>query len=555
MSKAQAMLKIIPLGGLGEIGLNMMVFEYGDTLFIVDCGLMFPEDYMLGVDYVIPDMSYIQANRSKVAAVVLTHAHEDHIGALPFLLRIVNVPVFGTPFTLGVVRNKLEEFGLAQTARLHTIKAGGRIKLGEFELEFIRVRHSVVDGVGLAIETPLGVIIHTGDFKISHNNTDGMATDVNRFAMYGDKGTLALLSDSTNVEKEGYTISAEQIGASLARVTEGRKGRIIIALFASNITRIQQIVNIARARQKKIVFNGRSIEVAVRLAKELGYIDIPPDMELDVDDIGYYPDDEIILVTTGSQGEPMSVLARMAAGTHKHIKIRKEDTVILSSKFIPGNERAIAGIINRLYRQGADVIYEKISDIHVSGHGFQEELKLMINLTKPRFFMPVHGEYRHLTLHSRLAQATGIPQERVLLAENGQVVVFNRQGGRLQERIATGRVLIDGKGIGDVGRSVLKERRNLSEHGLVVVIMALDEDTGTIVYGPEMFSRGFVFELETGHLLDDAVCVVLEVVEDVSPESPDRAEKIRAKLKRVLKQYFFFTIARRPMILPIIIEV
>jgi ribonuclease J len=516
---------------------------------------MFPEDYMLGVDYVIPDMDYIRANRSKVAAVVLTHAHEDHIGALPFLLRIANVPVFGTPFTLGVVRNKLEEYGLAPTARLHEIKAGGRIKLGDFELEFIRVRHSVVDGVGLAIETPLGVIIHTGDFKISHNNLDGMATDVNRFAMYGAKGTLALLSDSTNVEKEGYTISAEEIGAALARVTEGRRGRTIIALFASNITRIQLIVNIARARKKKIVFNGRSIEVAVRLAKKLGYLNIPADMELDVDDIGYYPDDEIILVTTGSQGEPMSVLARMAAGTHKHIKIRKEDTVILSSKFIPGNERAIAGIINRLYRLGADVIYEKISDIHVSGHGFREELKLMINLTKPRFFMPIHGEYRHLIHHARLARAIGIPEKRILLAENGNVVVFDQRSGRLQERIATGRVLIDGKGIGDVGRSVLKERRNLSEHGLVVVVMALDEETGTIVYGPEMFSRGFVFELETGHLVDDAVCVVLEVVEDVSPETPDRAAKIRAKLQSVLKQYFYFTIARRPTILPVIIEV
>jgi ribonuclease J len=549
------MLKIIPLGGLGEIGLNMMVFEYQDTLFVVDCGLMFPEGYMLGVDYVIPDMGYIQANRSKVAAVVLTHAHEDHIGALPFLLRIVNVPVFGTPFTLGVVRNKLEESGQFQTARLHEIKAGGRIKLGEFKLEFIRVRHSVVDGVGLAIETPLGVIIHTGDFKISHNNVDGMATDVNRFAMYGNKGTLALLSDSTNVEKEGYTISAEQIGASLARITEGSRGRIIIALFASNITRIQQVVNIARARQKKIVFNGRSIEVAVRLAKKLGYLEIPAEMELDVGDIGYYPDDEIILVTTGSQGEPMSVLARMAAGTHKYIKIRKEDTVVLSSKFIPGNERAIAGIINRLYRLGADVIYEKISDIHVSGHGFREELKLMINLTKPRYFMPIHGEYRHLIHHSRLAQSIGVPSERVLLAENGQAVVFNDQGGRLRERIATGRVLIDGKGIGDVGHSVLKERRNLSEHGLVVVVMALDEETGTIVHGPELFSRGFVFELETGHLVDDAVCVVLEVVEDVSPETPARAAKIRAKLQSVLKQYFFFTIARRPTILPVIIEV
>jgi ribonuclease J len=549
------MLKIIPLGGLGEIGLNMMVFETENTIFIVDAGLMFPEDYMLGVDLVIPDMEYIKRNRSRVAAIVLTHAHEDHIGALPYLLKAVNAPVFGTPFTLGVVRNKLEEFGLLPTASLHEIRVGGRIKLGEFELEFIRVRHSVVDGVGLAIQTPLGLVVHTGDFKISHNNRDGLATDVNRFALCGHQGVLALLSDSTNVEKEGYTISAREIGATLARLTENARGRIIIALFASNITRIQQIVDIAKARGKKIVFNGRSIEVAVSLAKSLGFLQILPAMELTIEEIGDYPDDEIMLVTTGSQGEPMSVLARMASGTHKQIKIRKEDTVILSSKFIPGNERAIAGIINKLYRLGADVIYEKISAIHVSGHAFREELKLMINLTRPRFFIPIHGEYRHLKLHARLAEGIGIPSERILLAENGQVIEFDRTGGRIRERVPTGRILVDGKGIGDVGRSVLKERRSLSEHGLVVVIMALDEDTGTIVYGPEIFSRGFVFETETGHLLEDAVCVVLEVVEDIAPDVPERLEKIRHRLQSVLKQYFFFTIARRPVIVPLIIEV
>lgn len=549
------MLKIIPLGGLGEIGLNMMVFETASTIFIVDAGLMFPEDYMLGVDLVIPDMEYIKRNRARVAAIVLTHAHEDHIGALPFLLKVVNAPVFGTPFTLGVVRTKLEEFGLLASASLHEIRPGGRIKLGEFELEFIRVRHSVVDGVGLAIQTPLGLVVHTGDFKISHDNSDGLATDVNRFALCGHEGVLALLSDSTNVEKEGYTISAREIGATLARLTEGAPGRIIIALFASNITRIRQIVEIAKARGKKIVFNGRSIEVAVGLAKSLGYLQVPPSMELSIEEIGDYPDDEIMLVTTGSQGEPMSVLARMASGTHKQIKIHKEDTVILSSKFIPGNERAIAGIINKLYRLGADVIYEKISAIHVSGHAFREELKLMINLNRPRYFIPIHGEYRHLMLHARLAQSIGIPAERVLLAENGQVIEFDRSGAHIRERVPTGRVLVDGKGIGDVGRSVLKERRSLSEHGLVVVIMALDEDTGTIVYGPEIFSRGFVFETETGHLLEDAVCVVLEVVEDIGPEVPGRIEKIRHRLQSVLKQYFFFTIARRPVVVPLIIEV
>ncbi len=549
------MIRMVPLGGLGEIGLNMMAFEDRDTLFIVDAGLMFPEGYMLGIDFVIPDMEYIRQHASRVTAVILTHAHEDHVGALPFVLKMANVPVFGTPFTLGVVRNRLDEFGQLQTARLHEINPGERIKLGAFEIEFIRVRHSVVDGVGLAIQTPFGRIVHTGDFKISHDNSDGMATDVNRFAELGAKGVLALLSDSTNVEKEGYTISAQEIGRTIARITENSKGRIIIALFASNVTRIQQIVNIARTRGKKVVFNGRSIEVTVALAKKLGHLDIPRELEIGIDDIGYYPDDEIIMVTTGSQGEPMSVLARMASGSHKHIKIRKEDTIVLSSKFIPGNEKAITAIINRLYRLGADVIYEKISAIHVSGHAFQEELKLMINLVKPKVFIPVHGEYRHLLLHTRLAKKIGMAEDNIVLAENGQVVEFDANGARIRDRVPTGRVLVDGKGIGDVGRSVLRERRMLSEHGLVVVSLVLDEETGTVVHGPEVYSRGFVFETETGHLLDDAICVVLEVVEDIGPEAQNRVDKIRARLQTVLKQYFFFTIGRRPYIIPIVVEV
>jgi ribonuclease J len=549
------MLKIIPLGGLGEIGLNMMVFEYGDSAFIVDAGLMFPEDFMLGIDYVIPDMNYIKQKKPDILGVVLTHAHEDHIGALPYLLREMNVPIYGTPFTLGVVRKKLEEHGLLSPVLLHEISPREKLELGPFELEFIRVCHSAVDGVGIAIKTPLGIVVHTGDFKISHTSVDGMITDVNKFAQYGEKGVLALLSDSTNVEREGYTISDQEVGDTLGRISAGRTGRIIIGLFASSITRIQQVIDIARAINRKVVFNGRSIETSVNIAKDLGYIRIPEEMEIDIEQVNDFPDEEVVIITTGSQGEPMAALARMATGTHKQIKIKKEDTVILSSKFIPGNEKAITKIINDLYRRGADVIYEKISKIHVSGHAFQEELKLMINLTRPKYFIPIHGEFRHLVLHSRLAKQVGIPEENILLAENGQIIEFDENGGRIQGKVSTGRVLIDGKGVGDVGRSVLKERRNLSEDGLVVVNMAFDEETGIVIYGPEIVSRGFVFETETGHLLEDAKCVVLEIVEEVSPEVPDRAAKIRSKIQKALRKYFSFTINRRPVILPFILEV
>jgi ribonuclease J len=548
------MLKIIPLGGLGEIGMNMMVFEYGDTMFVIDSGLMFPEDYMLGVDFVIPNMDYIRRNRTKVVAIVLTHGHEDHIGALPYLIREINVPIFGTAFTLGLVRHKLEERGLISSSVLHEIFPDEQLRLGPFELEFIRVGHSVVDGVGIAINTPHGLVVHTGDYKISYGPGDG-TTDVNRFAGYGEKGVLALLSDSTNVEKEGYTISDKEIGETLDKIITDSHGRIVVALFASNIARIQIIVDIARTRDKKVVFNGRSIEVSVNIAKSLGHLVIPADTEIGIEQVSNFPDDEIVIITTGSQGEPMSTLARMAAGTHKQIKAKAGDTVILSSKFIPGNEKAIGKIINNLYRKGADVIYEKISDIHVSGHAFREELKLMIKLTKPEYFIPIHGEYRHLILHARLAKEVGIAEDKILLAENGQIIKFDGTGGRLSGSATTGRILIDGKGVGDVGRSVLKERRILSEEGLVAVTLAFDEETGIIMYGPEIVSRGFVFKTETGHLLEDAQCVILEVVDEITPEVPNRVDIIRSKIQTALRQYFFFTIGRRPVILPFIMEV
>lgn len=549
------MLKIIPLGGLGEIGLNMMVFEYNDTLFIVDAGLMFPEDYMLGVDYVIPDIDYLRNHHLKVAGIVLTHAHEDHIGALPYLLNEIKAPVFGTPFTLGIVRHKLEEHGLLARVSLHEIFPKEKLKVGAFDLEFIRVSHSVVDGVGIAIKTPIGLVIHTGDFKISHTSIEGMMTDLGKFAEYGERGVLALLSDSTNVEREGYTKSAQEIGETLAAITARSQGRIIFALFASNIARIQQILEIAKDRGRKVVFNGRSVETNVNIAKELGYLDIPENIEISVDQIDNFPEEEILMIMTGSQGEPMSALARMASGDHAQIEIKKDDTVVFSSKFIPGNEKAIAKIINDLYRRGADVIYEKISDIHVSGHAFQEELKLMINLTKPKYFIPIHGEYRHLVLHSRLAERAGVAKKNILLVENGQIIEFDEKGGRITDSVMTGRILIDGKGIGDVGKSVLKERRVLSEEGLVIVNMAFDEETGIVLYGPEIVSRGFVFETETGHLLEEAKCVILEIVEEVGPEVPNRIDKIKLKIQTALRQHFNFTIKRKPVILSFILEV
>ncbi|MGD8992775.1 MAG: ribonuclease J, partial [Desulfobacterales bacterium] len=429
------------------------------------------------------------------------------------------------------------------------------LKLGPFTLEFIRVGHSVMDGVGISIQSPIGRIIHTGDFKIGYGSVDGMATDVNKFAKFGEEGVLALLSDSTNVEREGYPITDKEICGALQRIITESSGRVIVALFASNIARIQIILDIAKANGKKIIFDGKSIEASVHIASELGYLDTAAYEVILIDELADYDDEEIIIITTGTQGEPMSALARMATGSHKHINIKTGDTVVLSSKFIPGNEKAIAKIINNLYRKGADVIYEKISDIHVSGHAFREELKLMIKLTQPRYFIPVHGEYRHLILHSRLAEEVGIPKENILLTENGQVVEFDKNGGRLNGRVATGRLLIDGKGVGDVGRSVLKERRVLAEDGMVAVTMAFDEETGVVVYGPEIISKGFVFETETGHLLEDAQCVVLEIVEEVTPDIDNRVDIIRSKVKTALRQYFFFTIGRRPVILPFIMEV
>jgi len=551
------MLKIIPLGGLGEIGLNMMVIEYEDTIFVIDAGLMFPEDYMLGIDIVIPDMGYLRENISKVKGLIITHAHEDHIGAVPYFLKEIPVPVYGSEFTLRMVKNKLDFFDFFPDVTFNQVKCGETIFISPFEIDFICVSHSIVGGFGLEIKTPVGRIVHTGDFRMSHGIAEENPTDVSKFAKCGEKGVLALLSDSTNVEKEGYTMSNQALGRNLDSFVAASDGRVIIALFASNVARIQQLVDIAFKTGRLVVFDGRSILQTVAVARELGYVKCPEDKILDIKEIKNIPSNQVLIITTGSQGEPMSALARMAKGVHRQVKIKRGDSVILSSKDIPGNEKAIASIINNLYKRGADVVYNKVADVHTSGHAQQEELKLMISLTKPEYFIPIHGEYRHLVVHARLAEGLGVPKEKSFVVEDGGIIVFDENGGKISGRVNVGKILVDGKGIGDVGRSVLKERHQLSEHGLVIVSMVLDEETGDIISGPDLVSKGFVFNAATGYLVDDAQCVILEVVEELRQGllGGMDMEILRNRLTKALKEYFNFAIKRKPMILPVIIQV
>ncbi len=547
------MLKIIPLGGVGEIGLNMMVLEHDESIVVVDAGLMFPEEYMLGVDVVIPDFRYLRVNRERVRAVVLTHGHEDHIGAMPFLLKEFHLPVYGSEFTLELLREKLKEHNLSETALLHKVTPGETRRIGPFEMEFIAVGHSIVGGVGLAVDTPEGLIVHAGDFKVDHTPAGGEQTDLARFACFGARGVLALLSDSTNAEREGFTLSEREVGHTLGEIFRESEGRIITAVFASNITRIQQIMDLALASGRKIHLSGKSMRTNVRIARELGLIRVPDEALIEERQVGNYPDEQIAMITTGSQGEPMSSLTRMAQNRHKYLKPKKGDMVILSSRFIPGNEKAITSIINSLYRMGAEVVYEKVSHIHSSGHAYQEELKLMINLVRPRHFVPVHGEYRHLVKHARLAAAMGVTPERVLLAENGDTLCFEQGRGYMGPRVGTGRVMVDGKGVGDVGEVVLRDRQRLSGDGMVIALLAVDEHTGDVVYGPDLVSRGFVFEELHATILEDAKCIVLEVLDEI--ERPARLDwtEIAPEIKRGLRRFFYNVLGRSPLILTIII--
>jgi len=548
-------LRMIPLGGLGEIGLNMMAMEYGDTIIVIDCGLMFPEDYMLGIDLVIPDITYLLRNRDKVKAFIITHGHEDHTGALPFVLREIDAPIYGTALTLGLIEEKLEEFGLARSTVLETVRPRDRISIGPFDIEFIRVSHSIVDGCGLAIKTPVGTVVHTGDFKMDQTPVDGEVMDYARFSEYGEAGVLLFMSDSTNVEKEGYTLSEREIGRNLEDVFRRCEGRIIVAAFSSNIHRIQQVMDAAEKFGRKVVLNGRSMVANSRIARALGYLKAPDGLIVDFRDLDSLPHQRVVLLTTGSQGEPMSALTRMALDNHKQIKVTKGDTVILSSKFIPGNEKAISTMMNHLYRRGADVIYEKVSEIHVSGHASREELKIMLNIVKPRYFIPVHGEYRHLVLHGRLASTVGIPEENIFVAEDGEVIEFTKDGAQRAGRVEHGRVFVDGKGVGDVGEMVLKDRSHLSEGGMVLAIVAINNSTGEIVYGPEIITRGLVLEEGSSGLIDQARNIVVETLGSVNAEVKTEQLEINEEVRRALRRFFNKTLERRPVILPVIIEI
>lgn len=547
------MLKIIPLGGLGEIGLNMMVIQHGSHMVVVDAGLMFPDDYMPGVDLVIPDFSYLRENKEKIEAVILTHGHEDHIGAMPFLLKEFPVRVFGTGFTLDLLREKLKEHILPQHADLQTVIPGEIHKIGPFKVEYIRVNHSIVDGAGLALETPEGLILHSGDFRIDPTPVDEQTTDLIRFAHFGEKGVLAFFSDSTNVEKEGYSLSERDVKKTLRDFFLNCAGRLIVASFASNITRIQEVISLAEEFGRKVVFNGKSMITNVGIARAHGFIHFPEDLEITEKKMKSLPDSQVVVITTGSQGEPMSALSRMAGDQHKGIKIHKGDTIILSSRFIPGNEKAITSVINKLYGLGADVIYENVSDIHTSGHARQAELKVMLSLVKPRYFTPIHGEYRHLVKHAKIALDMGMDEDHVLIARNGDVISFDEGIGKIKDAATAGRTFVDGKGVGDIEETVLRDRQKLRSHGMVVVQMVLDEQTGKILFGPEMISRGFIFEDQGKFILEDAQCIVLEVIDEIEKPFPVDGKKLEAEIRRRLKRFFYNVIERSPLIIPTII--
>ena len=554
MGKIQNKVQIIPLGGLGEIGKNMTVFRYGDDIILIDAGLMFPEDDMLGIDLVIPDISYLLENKDKVKAIFLTHGHEDHIGALPYVLKQLEVPVYGTALTLGILQGRLRENGVSDE-NLVTIKPGDKIGAGAFNLEFIRVNHSIPDAVSIVIKTPIGTIIHTGDFKFDQTPVDGQVTQFNKFAEFGDAGVLALLADSTNAERPGFTQSEKMVGQTFDDEFRYARNRIIVATFSSNVHRIQQVVDSAVKYKRKVAVIGRSMINVVNIAMELGYLNIPDGVLIDIDETSNYTADQIVIITTGSQGEPMSALTRMAMNDHKKVGIMPGDTVIISATPIPGNEKLVSRTINHLYKLGADVIYEKSNGVHVSGHASQEEIKLMHNLVRPKYFIPVHGEYRHLIKHANIAKDLGMPKENIVIAENGSVIELSKDGINVAGKIQSGKVLVDGLGVGDVGNIVLRDRRLLSQDGIMIVVVTIDHETYQVVSGPDIVSRGFVYVREAEDLMEEAREKVLSALDRCEANGVTEWSMIKSAIRDSLGRFLYERTRRRPMILPIIMEI
>jgi ribonuclease J len=550
------MLEVVPLGGLGEFGMNMLALSYADTTIVIDAGVMFPDPEMLGVDRIIPDLTYLQ-QKGPVAALVLTHGHEDHIGAIPHVLPYVGGPVYATPLTLAFIEPKLKEHGLDGAHRLVSVRPRDRVTIGPFEIEFIRVTHSMPDCVALAIHTPAGTLVHTGDFKIDQTPIDGQHFDVHRFAELGSQGVLALFSDSTNIDRRGFTGSEREVVDAFEEIFTSATGRIIVAAFASSIYRMQILVDLAAQFERKVAFVGRGMIENSQTAQRLGYLNIPPGVQIRDSEIGTYPSQDVLCLCTGSQGEPMSALSRIAIDDHRHVKVTSDDTVVLSARSIPGNEKSIGRVLNHLARRGAEVIYEGIKHVHVSGHGSEEEQKLVLSLVRPRYFVPVHGEYRQLSQHARIAErvfAGREPRPEILLAENGDLLQFDENGGRLAGKVTVGRVLIDGTHTGEVGDEVLRDRRHLAEDGLAVPVVAINSQTGALEGIPEIITRGFVME-NGQELLADGVRVLIDVMERTGVEERTDQGLIKEKLRVELRRFFKKRSGRRPFVLPVIMEI
>ena len=553
---AKDKLKIIALGGLEEIGKNITVFEYGNDIVVLDCGLGFPEDDMLGVDLVIPDFTYLEKNANKIRGMIITHGHEDHIGSIPYFLKKMNVPIYATPLTAGLIKAKLEEHNLQDTAKIKIIHPRDTFNLGKFKIEVIRTTHSIADSVAFAITTPVGVVVHTGDFKVDYTPIDGQPMDFQRFAELGEKGVLLLMADSTNVDRPGYTMSEKSVGAEFDKIFMNcHKKRIIVATFASNIHRMQQIVNSAVKFGRKVSIIGRSMERVMNVARELGYLTAPEDTFIDIDKIGLYNPEQLVIITTGSQGEPMAGLSRMSQGEHRKVTITEEDLIILSSSPIPGNEKSIGKVIDSLQKIGAEVIYNQLADVHVSGHACQEELKLMLCLTKPKYFVPVHGEYRFLRHHKEIAKEIGIKSENIFLSQNGKVLEIDNKSARLAGQVPSGIVLVDGLGVGDVGNIVLRDRQLLSENGIVLVVFSLEAKTGKLVGGPDIITRGFVYVREAEDLVDEIREYARTLIQKLQDSHVYEWTQIKSEIREELCDFVYKKTKRNPMILPIITEV